>query len=170
MQNVAQKRAAANQSLDFQTRAETTVVVGFVDYLAALGVEEAFGVSGGAIALLFDALQESAIKLRHFRHETGAAFAATEAHFATGKATAVFATTGPGLLNSLTGMTAARWDGAKVILISGATNSPQRGRWATQETQLLPPPLRICSTPKGRSSTSPSGWSTPPSCRKFFAV
>ena len=41
---------------------------------------------------------------------------------------------GPGLLNALTGITAARWDGAKVILLSGATNSPQRGRWASQET------------------------------------
>ena len=140
MQNVAQKRAAAAQGLEFQTRKETTVVVGLVDYLAALGVDQAFGVSGGAIALIFDALQESAIELSHFRHETGAAFAATEAYFATGKTTAVFATTGPGLLNSLTGMTAARWDGAKVILISGATNSPQRGRWATQETSSYTTP------------------------------
>ncbi len=134
MQNVAQKRAAAAQGLEVRTRTETTVVEALTDQLAALGVEQAFGVSGGAIALLFDALEESAIKLRHFRHETGAAFAAAEAHFATGQPTVVFATTGPGLLNSLTGLTAARWDGAKVILVSGATNSPQRGRWATQET------------------------------------
>ena len=46
----------------------------------------------------------------------------------------MFATTGPGLLNALTGMTAGRWDGAKVILVSGSTNHAQRGRWATQET------------------------------------
>ncbi len=140
MRSMAEKRAAAKQSLGFQTRTETTVVEGLVDSLAGLGIEEAFGVSGGAIALIFDALQESAIELRHFRHETGAAFGAAEAHFATGKPTAVFATTGPGLLNSLTGMTAARWDGAKVILISGATNSPQRGRWATQETSSYTTP------------------------------
>ncbi len=146
MQNLAQKRAAAAQGLEFQTRTETTIVEGLVDYLAALGVEEAFGVSGGAIALIFDALQESTIELRHFRHETGAAFAATEAHFATGRPTAVFATTGPGLLNSLTGMTAARWDGAKVVLISGATNSPQRGRWATQETSSYTTPQDLLYT------------------------
>ncbi len=134
MQNVAQKRAAAAQGLEFHPPREATVVQTLAHQLAALGVEEAFGVSGGAVALVFDALQESSIDLRHFRHESGAAFAATEAHFATSKPTLVFATTGPGLLNSLTGMTAARWDGAKVILISGATNSPQRGRWASQET------------------------------------
>jgi acetolactate synthase-1/2/3 large subunit len=111
-----------------------TVVAALADQLAALGVEQAFGVSGGAIALIFDALVDSTIDLHHFRHETGAAFAAAEAYFASGKPSVVFATTGPGLLNSLTGLTAARWDGAKVILVSGATSSPQRGRWATQET------------------------------------
>ena len=113
---------------------EVSLVSAFVDHLSDLGVEQSFGVSGGAIALLFDALVESDVELRHFRHETGAAFAAAEAHFASGKPTMVFATTGPGVLNAITGMTAARWDGAKVILISGATTSPQRGRHATQET------------------------------------
>jgi len=111
-----------------------SLVTGLAEHLADLGVEQAFGVSGGAVALLFDALVESPIDLRHFRHETGAAFAAAEAYFATGKPAVVFATSGPGILNVLNGMAAARWDGAKVILVSGATSSPQRGRWATQET------------------------------------
>ncbi len=113
---------------------EGTVVEALVAHLAALGVEHAFGISGGAIALLYDALIESSIELHHFRHETGAAFAATEAYFASQKPTIVFATTGPGTLNALTGITAAKWDGAKVVLLSGATSAPQRGRWATQET------------------------------------
>ncbi len=140
MQNLAQKRAAAARGIEYEARTESTVVRCLVDSLASLGIEQAYGVSGGAIALIFDALEESSIELRHLRHETGAAFAATEAYFASGKPTVVFATTGPGLLNSLTGMTAARWDGAKVILISGATNSPQRGRWATQETSSYTTP------------------------------
>ena len=146
MQNVAQKRAAATQGFEVQTRREATVVATLADQLATLGVAEAFGVSGGAIALVFDALEESSITLRHFRHESGAAFAAAEAHFATDKPTVVFATTGPGLLNSLTGMTAARWDGAKVILVSGATNSPQRGRWASQETSSYTMPQDVLYT------------------------
>ncbi len=117
-----------------QESGESTVVAALVEHLASLGVEQAFGVSGGGIALFFDALTESRIKLRHFRHETGAAFAAAEAYFASKKPTVVFATTGPGTLNALTGITAAKWDGAKVILITGATSAAQRGRWATQET------------------------------------
>ncbi len=113
---------------------EVSLVSAFIEQIGDLGVEQAFGVSGGAIALLFDAIVESDVELRHFRHETGAAFAAAEANFASQKPTTVFATTGPGVLNAITGMTAARWDGAKVVLVSGATTSPQRGRHATQET------------------------------------
>jgi len=115
-------------------RTDTTVVGALAESLAALGVEQAFGVSGGAVALFFDALEESPIRLHHFRHESGAAFAAAEAHFASGKPVVVFATSGPGILNALTGLSAARWDGAKVILVTGATSAAQRGRWATQET------------------------------------
>jgi len=113
---------------------ETTAVTAIVQHLAALGVEQAFGISGGAIALLYDALADGPISLHHFRHESGAAFAAAEASLACKKPVVVFATTGPGLLNSITGLVAARWDGAKVILISGATSAQQRGRWATQES------------------------------------
>ena len=123
-----------------------TVVGALTDCLAGLGVERAFGVSGGAIALLFDALADSSIELNHFRHESGAAFAAAEAYFASGKPTVAFATTGPGLLNALTGITAARWDGAKVILLSGATSSAQRGRWATQETSPYTMPQDVFYT------------------------
>lgn len=119
---------------DQEIRREKTVVAALVQSLQELGVEQAFGVSGGAIALLFDAIEESSIALHHFRHESGAAFGASEAYFASGKPSLVFATTGPGTLNVLTGLMAAKWDGAKVILVTGATSVAQRGRWATQET------------------------------------
>lgn len=142
MRNLAEKRAQAIKTglLDTQPQAKPSVPEGgslvrsLVGQLADLGVQQAFGVSGGAIALLFDAIEDSSLALHHFRHETGAAFAATEAHFASGRPTMVFATTGPGALNALTGITAAKWDGAKVILVTGATSVAQRGRWATQET------------------------------------
>lgn len=113
---------------------ETTVAGALAEALASLGVEQAFGVIGGAIGVFFDAVEESAIAVRHFRHEAGAGFAATEAHFASNKPSLVFATTGPGLLNALTGIAAARWEGAKVVLVSGTTGPRQRGRWATQES------------------------------------
>ena len=116
--------------------AEPSVSVseGLASLLADLGVAQAFGIIGGAIAPFTEALNRSEIELLHFRHESGAAFAAIEASLASGKPVVVFSTTGPGVTNSLTGMTAARWEGAKVIFVSATTGPVQRGRFAFQET------------------------------------
>src|SRR5688500_10924102 len=95
-----------------------TVVSALVEMLSRLGAEEAFGVSGGAMAALWDALSSSSLGVYHFRHETGAAFAAIEASFAGGRPTVLFTTTGPGLTNALTGIVAARDEGARVIVVS----------------------------------------------------
>jgi thiamine pyrophosphate-dependent acetolactate synthase large subunit-like protein len=102
--------------------------------LVNLGVGYAFGVAGGAMASLWGALSNSSIEVLNFRHEAGAAFAATEAYFANNRPTVVFTTAGPGITNALTGLFAARGEGAKVILLSACTSAPQRGRWAIQET------------------------------------
>jgi len=123
--------------------APATVAEAVVQVLAELGARHAFGVSGGAMATLWHALSGSALAVRHFRHESGAAFAAIEAHFASDRPVVVFTTTGPGLTNALTGLLAARGDGAKVIVLSAATTAAQRGRWAIQETcgQSMPADL-----------------------------
>ena len=124
-------------------RPSQTVSEAVVDALKALGVSHAFGVSGGAIAPLWGALSASEIKVVHFRHETGAAFAAIEAHFATNAPVVVFTTTGPGLTNVLTGMLAARGEGAKIILVSACTTAAHRGRGAIQETDSDTMPLGL---------------------------
>ena len=111
-----------------------TVASAVVEMLSDLGVKHAFGVSGGAIGPIWATLEESPIEVLHFRHEGGASFAATESYFANDRPVVVFATTGPGITNALTGLFAAKWDGAKVIFISGATTAGKRGRWACQET------------------------------------
>lgn len=112
-----------------------------VEVLEDLGVETAFGLIGGSIAPFAEALGAGSIKVVHCRHEGGAVFAAIEASFASGKPSLVFTTTGPGLTNALTGVVAARRDGAKVILISASTAAPHRGRWAFQETSSYTMPL-----------------------------
>lgn len=112
----------------------TTVVSALVDMFLRLGVKEAFGVSGGAMAGLWDAMSSSRLGVFHFRHETGAAFAAIEAGLATGRPTLLFTTTGPGLTNALTGIMAARDEGARVIVVSAHTPASSRGRFPIQET------------------------------------
>jgi thiamine pyrophosphate-dependent acetolactate synthase large subunit-like protein len=120
---------------------QLTVAQALVKVLEDLGIKEAFGVSGGAMATVWGALSNSpAIDVLHCRHEGGAAFAATEAHFASNRPIVVFTTAGPGITNALTGLLAARDEGAKVIHLSACTSAPQRGRWAIQETsdQTIP--------------------------------
>ena len=120
-----------------------TVVSELVEMFLRLGVGEAFGVSGGAMAAFWDALSSSSLGVYHFRHETGAAFAAIEAGLASGRPTVLFTTTGPGLTNALTGIVAARDEGARVIVVSAHTSASSRGRFAIQETsrRTLPPSL-----------------------------
>lgn len=111
-----------------------------VEALCSLGVRFAFGVSGGAIAPLWDCLTRSPIRVVHCRHETGAVFAATEASLARDEPVVVFVTAGPGLSNALTGIHSARTEGARVIVFSGSTAPPLRRRHAFQEStfQALP--------------------------------
>lgn len=112
-----------------------------VEAFEALGVESAFGLIGGAIAPFCEALSQGTIKVVHCRHEGGAVFAAIESSFVNGRPALVFTTTGPGLTNAITGAVAARRDGARVIIVSGATAAPQRGKWAFQETSTYTMPV-----------------------------
>ncbi|MEE6175071.1 thiamine pyrophosphate-dependent enzyme [Mycobacterium sp. 050134] len=116
------------------TTKHATVAEALVDMLADLGVTSAFGICGGGIAPLWDALERGPLNLMHFRHEAGAAFAATEVYLASGSPVAVCVTSGPGISNALTGLLAARSDGAKVILVSGCTPPSQHNRTPMQET------------------------------------
>jgi acetolactate synthase I/II/III large subunit len=125
---------------------QPTVADCIVKMLTALKVHHAFGIGGGAIAPLWEALEQSSIDVLHFRHEAGAAFAAMEAYFANDSPVVVFTTTGPGITNTLTGLLAARWEGAKVILISACTPIKQQGKWAFQETSINTMPEEIFTT------------------------
>jgi acetolactate synthase I/II/III large subunit len=121
--------------------ADTTFSDHLVALLKGFGIDTAFGLTGGAVGYLVSALGRGGMKVVHCRHETGAVFAAVESYYASDSPGCVFATTGPGLLNAITGVAAARRDGAKLLLISGATAAPQRGRWAFQETSHYTMPV-----------------------------
>jgi len=130
-----------------QAHPSLSVADAIVLMLTKLGVSSAFGVAGGAMASLWNALSNSTVQVLNFRHEAGAAFAAIEAHFASNHPTVVFTTAGPGMTNALTGLFAARGEGAKVILLSACTSAPQRGRWAIQETSTYTLPSGGMFTP-----------------------
>ncbi len=124
-----------------RTMPSTTVAGAVVALLESLGVRRAYGLTGGPIAPFCDALGRSRIRALHCRHESGAAFAALEDSLASGDLCAVFATTGPGITNALTGMCAARWEGGRVLLISAISSGHEVGRWAFQETSSVTLPF-----------------------------
>lgn len=119
---------------------ETTVSDLLVHALSSRGCGRAFGILGGASVPFFSALVRGGLEPIHFRHECGAVFAAIEHELAGGGPGLVFTTSGPGLTNALTGIAAARWEGARLIVVSAATGSDRRGQWAFQETdeQVFP--------------------------------
>jgi acetolactate synthase-1/2/3 large subunit len=138
--NTTEQSNLPEQPFHSKPSATFSVAEAVVKILEDMGVQYAFGVSGGAIAPMWAALHQSSIQVLHFRHEAGAAFAATEAYFASDRPVVVFTTTGPGIINALTGLFAARWEGAKVIFLSPSTSASQRGRWAFQETSTYTMP------------------------------
>lgn len=119
----------------------TNICEALVSLLTSLGIQHAYGVAGGAAAKIGDALGRSTVHFVHCRHEAGAAFAAVETYFATGRPAVVFTTTGPGIMNALTGCSAARHEGAKIVLLSAGTSAASRGRWACQETSSYRVPI-----------------------------
>ncbi|TQV77059.1 thiamine pyrophosphate-binding protein [Aliikangiella marina] len=109
-----------------------------IEYLKALGIEYVFGVPGGAIEPLFNALarneQSGGPKLVVARHECGAAFMAEGYARETGKLGVVCATTGPGATNLLTGVASAYADSVPMLVITAQTPLPKFGRNALQES------------------------------------
>ncbi|WNN45497.1 thiamine pyrophosphate-binding protein [Winslowiella toletana] len=114
---------------------EITVADDLVKFLEGLRVGAAFGVSGGFIVPVWQALSQSEkIRLYHCRHESGGVFAASEYSLCQNQPTVAFATAGPGITNALTGIKAARIDGSQLIFISSITAEAKTGRWCLQET------------------------------------
>ena len=102
------------------------------------GVELIFGYPGGANLPIYQRLPGHP-KLKHIlvRHEQGAAHMADGYARACGKPGVVFATSGPGALNLVTGLCTAYMDSVPMIAITGQVNSTQVGRDAFQESDVI---------------------------------
>src|SRR4051794_29801289 len=75
-----------------------------VDILEEFGVDTIFGLPGGTIAPIHDALLDRpSIRTIAAKHESGAMFAAGGYAWSTGKLGVVLVTSGPGVINTLTG-------------------------------------------------------------------
>jgi acetolactate synthase-1/2/3 large subunit len=109
-----------------------------VSYLEQIGVERVFGIPGGPIEPLFNALARSARRgsLRPIvaRHESGAVFMADGYARETGKLGVCCSTSGPGATNMITGVASAHQDNTPLLVITAQTPLPNFGKGAVQES------------------------------------
>jgi acetolactate synthase-1/2/3 large subunit len=109
-----------------------------VSYLEKLGVQHVFGIPGGAIEPLYNALARSerrgGPRSVVARHEAGAAFMADGYARETGRVGVVIATSGPGATNLITGVAGAYANGVPMLVLTGQPPIRTFGRNALQES------------------------------------
>ncbi|WP_336714905.1 acetolactate synthase large subunit [Arthrobacter sp. USHLN218] len=106
--------------------------------LEELGVDDVFGLPGGAILPTYDPLMDSA-KINHIlvRHEQGAGHAAQGYAMVTGRAGVCIATSGPGATNLVTAIADAHMDSVPMVAITGQVSSAVIGSDAFQEADIV---------------------------------
>ncbi|WP_126661738.1 biosynthetic-type acetolactate synthase large subunit [Haloterrigena salifodinae] len=132
--------AAPDAAQEVDAESETTpapVTSGAEAVVRALenaGVEHAFGVQGGAIMPVYDALYDSEIYHVTMAHEQGAAHAADAYGIVSGKPGICLATSGPGATNLVTGLADADMDSDPMVALTGQVPTDLVGNDAFQET------------------------------------
>ncbi len=102
-------------------------------------VDTIFGYPGGAIMPIYDALYDYQEKLKHIlvRHEQGGIHAAQGYARASGRTGVVFATSGPGATNLVTGLADAMIDSTPLVCITGQVFAHLLGTDAFQEVDVI---------------------------------
>ncbi|MBN8786526.1 MAG: biosynthetic-type acetolactate synthase large subunit [Terrimonas sp.] len=113
--------------------------VAVLEALVAEGVTDFFGYPGGAIMPIYDALYDYNDQLNHIlvRHEQGGIHAAQGYARTSGKVGVVFATSGPGATNLVTGLADAQIDSTPIVCITGQVFAHLLGTDAFQETDVI---------------------------------
>jgi len=121
------------------TDLKTTGAEAVIQSLKAEGVKTIFGYPGGAIMPIYDALFDHLEEVNHIltRHEQGAIHAAQGYARTSGKTGVVFATSGPGATNLITGLADALIDSTPLVCVTGQVASHLLGTDAFQETDVM---------------------------------
>jgi acetolactate synthase-1/2/3 large subunit len=101
------------------------------------GVKTVFGLPGGTVIPLYDALYDSEIKHVLVRHEQAAAHAADGFSRVGGDVGVCIATSGPGAANLITGIATAYMDSSPMVAITGQVATAAIGTDAFQEAFIL---------------------------------
>ena len=103
------------------------------------GVDTLFGYPGGAIMPVYDALYDHKQTLNHIlvRHEQGAVHAAQGYARVSGKVGCAIVTSGPGAMNTITGVADAMIDSTPMVVICGQVGAAFLGTDAFQEVDVI---------------------------------
>ena len=103
------------------------------------GVEVLFGYPGGAIMPTYDALYDHRDTIHHVlvRHEQGAVHAAQGYARVSGKVGCCIVTSGPGAMNTITGVADAMIDSTPLVVICGQVGAAMLGTDAFQEVDVI---------------------------------
>ncbi|MCL1951717.1 MAG: biosynthetic-type acetolactate synthase large subunit, partial [Oscillospiraceae bacterium] len=109
-----------------------------MELLLEQGADLVFGYPGSAVLHIYDALYKYSDRIRHVMtaHEQGAAHAADGYARLTGKTGVVFATSGPGATNLVTGIAAAYMDSVPLVAVTGNVATNLIGRDSFQEVYI----------------------------------
>ncbi|PZW46979.1 acetolactate synthase-1/2/3 large subunit [Humitalea rosea] len=106
------------------------------DLLARLlhraGCRHAFGIPGGEVLTVIDALDRAGIEFLLARHETPAGFMAEGAHHMTGAPGILVTTIGPGLANAVDTIANAWQDRVPLIVVSGGVDDAEAASYTHQ--------------------------------------
>jgi acetolactate synthase-1/2/3 large subunit len=129
--------ADTDADADPEHREVTTGAAAVVAALERAGVEHLFGVQGGAIMPVYDALYASELTHLTMAHEQGAAHAADAYGQVTGRPGVCMATSGPGATNLVTGIADASMDSDPLVALTGQVPTEFVGNDAFQETDTV---------------------------------
>ncbi len=100
--------------------------------LAEAGCRHAFGIPGGEVLVMMNALQEAGIAFTLAKHENAAGFMAEGAHHASGAPGILLATIGPGIANAVNVVANAWQDHVPMIVISGCVDPAEAETYTHQ--------------------------------------
>ena len=100
--------------------------------LYAAGCRYAFGMPGGEVLTLVDALEDAGIRFVLAKHENAAAFMAEGTYHRTGAPGILVATVGPGALNGVNAVANAHQDRVPMIVLAGAVDADEAQTYTHQ--------------------------------------
>lgn len=132
------KAAATTEKQTIVDGEKMTGAEALVRSLEDLGVKDVFGVPGGAILPVYDAINdETGFRFVLMRHEQAAGHAAEGYAVSTGQVGVCIVTSGPGATNMITPIADANMDSVPMVVITGQVGVNAIGTDAFQEADIV---------------------------------